>query len=123
MSNDEKVKYLIDSHKEVIGLFFKNLLIGCNGEKHSILYYNPVNDEIGIDVKPKSKTPSAMPNNPSALRLDFDGGWAMGLTEQEKKFYQENSTSLALRDYINQYIKPTLKQALVNQERTTECKN
>ena len=123
MTNDEKVKYLIDRHKEVIGLFFKNLIIGCNGEKQSTLYYDPVTDEIGIYIKPKSKMPSNMLNNPSALQLDFDGGWGLGLTDAEKKFYQENNASLALRDYINQYLKPTLKQALVTHERTKECKN
>lgn len=123
MTNNEKVKRLIDNHKEVIGLFFKNKLIGCNGEKHTTLYYNPENDEIYIDIKPKPKILSAMPNNPPALKLDFDGGWSMGLTENEKKFYRENATSLALQDYINQYIQPTLKQALLIHGKTTKCKN
>lgn len=113
---------IVNEYDNVIRGFFKNMLIGCNGQSYSRLYLDLHLNEIFQNVEASCNT-WLHREDESLAEIAHDNGFGADLSEDEIDYLKEYGVSdFGFDDWLDGYLIPNIQQALADWK-DKQCKN
>ena len=102
---------IVSKYDNVIGTFFENMIIGCNGQSYSRLYLDLHSNEIFQNVEASQNT-WLHREDESLAEIAHDNGFGWALSDD----YIEHCgiSDFGFDDWIDDYLIPNIYDALEN---------
>lgn len=105
---------IVNKYYNVIGTFFENMIIGCNGQSYSRLYLDLHSNEIFQNVEASQNTWLHREDG-SLAEIAHDNGFGWDLSDEEIDYIEHCGISdFGFDDWIDDYLIPNIYDALEN---------